>query len=266
MNASHPHQRKLGRNPRSYNPRIPHLSALRAGRQVPPPPPSVDYTTGMPANFGMMLNDTLGDCTCAAFYHAIQVWSFKAQSKETTEPDRDVEQLYIQACGYDPKQGGEGPGGNEQHVLTYLLNSGAPFGPAGKSRHKILGFVEVDPRNIDDVKSAINTKAGGSGRRAAVDHGCAGLHGPERGWPAQDACVQVSDRCAPRCGRDHDDRAAGPWPRGHRQPVLAIWSDRRDLPSMFAKLVSGLVGLRAGTRVHRRPDPRLRAAHRAQRP
>jgi len=156
MNASHPHQRKLGRLARSYNPRIPHMSALQAGQQVPPPPPSVDYTTGMPANFGMMLNDTLGDCTCAAFYHAIQVWSFKAQSRETTEPDRDVEQLYIQACGYDPKQGGEGPGGNEQHVLTYLLNSGAPFGPAGKSRHKILGFVEVDPRNIDDVKSAIN--------------------------------------------------------------------------------------------------------------
>ena len=40
--------------------------------------------------------------------------------------------------------------------LTYLLNSGAPYGPTGKSRHKILGFVEVDPRNIDDVKSTID--------------------------------------------------------------------------------------------------------------
>jgi hypothetical protein len=129
---------------------------MLAGKQLPAPPPSVDYTTGMPANFGMMLNDTLGDCTCAAVYHAIQVWSYKAQNQEVTEPDKDVEQLYIQACGYDPKQGGEGPGGNEQHVLSYLLSKGAPFGPAGKSRHKILAFVEVDPRNIDDVKSTIN--------------------------------------------------------------------------------------------------------------
>jgi len=150
------HQRKLGRTPRAYDPRIPHLSALLAGKHIPPPPPSVNYTAKMPPAFGMMLNDTLGDCTCAAVYHAIQVWSFNAQGAEVTEPDKDVEQLYIQACGYDPKKGGEGPGGNEQHVLEYILNNGAPFGPAGKQRHKILGFVEVDPRQIDDVKSTIN--------------------------------------------------------------------------------------------------------------
>jgi hypothetical protein len=154
MNQSHP--RKLGRTPRSYNPRIPHLSAIQAGRQIPPPPPSVNYSAKMPSNFGMMLNDTLGDCTCAAVYHAIQVWSFNAKGKEITEPDKDVEQLYIQACGYDPSKGGEGPGGNEQHVLEYIMSNGAPFGPAGETRHKILGFVEVDPRNIDDVKSTIS--------------------------------------------------------------------------------------------------------------
>jgi hypothetical protein len=129
---------------------------LLAGKQLPPPPASVNYTNKMPAQFGMMLNDTLGDCTCAAFYHAYQVWTFNAQKKEVTEPDKDVEQLYIQACGYNPSKGGEGPGGNEQHVLQFLLTKGAPFGPAGKSRHKILGFVEVDPRNTDDVKRTIN--------------------------------------------------------------------------------------------------------------
>jgi len=147
---------KLGRTPRGYNPRIPHLSALLAGKKVAAPPPSVDHTKGMPSAFGMMLNDTLGDCTCAAFYHAVQVWSFNAQKQELTDPDQDVEQLYIQACGYNPQQGGEGPGGNEQKVLQYLYSTGAPFGPSGQDRHKILGFVEVDPRNIADVKSTIN--------------------------------------------------------------------------------------------------------------
>ena len=72
----------------------------------------------------MMGNDTLGDCTCAAFYHAIQVWSFNSEKKIETEPDVDVVDLYEQACGYNPKQGGEGPGGNEQHVLTYILKTG----------------------------------------------------------------------------------------------------------------------------------------------
>jgi hypothetical protein len=146
---------KLGRLHRTYDPRIPHMSALRAGQTLPAPPASINYTEGMPQNLGMMLNDTLGDCTCAAIYHAIQVWSFNALKKMDTEPDLDVEKLYVLACGYNPRVGGEGPGGNEQHVLTYLLKKGAPVGPTGQGRHKILAFVEVDPRNIDDVKRAI---------------------------------------------------------------------------------------------------------------
>ncbi len=146
---------KLGRLHRGYNPRIPHMSALTAGQVLPPPPPSVDYTTKLPTNLGMMLNDTLGDCTCAAVYHAIQVWSGNAQGDLLTEPDADVKKLYVLACGYDPNQPGEGPGGNEQTVLTYVLKTGAPFGANGSSKHKIAAFVEVDPRNTDDVKRAI---------------------------------------------------------------------------------------------------------------
>jgi hypothetical protein len=148
---------KLGRLHRTYDPRIPHLSALVAGQTLPPPPPEVNYTEGMPANLGMMLNDTLGDCTCAAFYHAIQVWTSNASKgkKTLTEPDKDVEDLYIGACGYNPRVPGEGPGGNEQHVLTYIFKTGAPFGPNAQTKHKIAAFVEVDPRNTDDVKRTI---------------------------------------------------------------------------------------------------------------
>jgi hypothetical protein len=149
---------KFGRSKRTFNPAVPHFSALMAGRTatLPPPPPSVNYTTGMPADLGMMLNDNLGDCTCAAYYHARQVWTINAQSKIVTEPDSDVEKLYIQACGYNPKKSGEGPGGNEQAVLTYLLKKGAPVGAKGTQRHKIAAFIEVDPRNTDDVKRTID--------------------------------------------------------------------------------------------------------------
>lgn len=147
---------KLGRLHRTYDPRVPHLSALLAGQTLKAPPASVDWTKGMPANLGMMLNDTLGDCTCAAVYHAMQVWSYNSSGQIDTEPDPDVEKLYIQACGYNPNVSGEGPGGNEQHVLTYWLNTGAPIGPQGAQRQKIAAFVEVDPRNVDDVKRTIN--------------------------------------------------------------------------------------------------------------
>jgi len=148
---------RLGRTPRTYDPRIPHMSALMAGKALPPPPASIDYTKGMPADLGIMLNDKLGDCTCAAVYHAIQVWSFNASGgkKMDTEPDNDVEKLYELACGYNPRTAGEGPGGNEQHVLKYLLRTGAPCGAAGTTCNKISAFVEVDPRNTDDVKRTI---------------------------------------------------------------------------------------------------------------
>ena len=148
-------QRKLGRLPRARNPRVPHMSSLLAGRAAAALPSQIDYTSRMPAQLGIMMNDTLGDCTCAAYYHAIQVWSFNAAQNIDTEPDIDVEDLYIQACGYNPKRGGEGPGGNEQHVLTFLLNTGAPLGPNGQNRHRISAFVEADPRNQSDVKQAI---------------------------------------------------------------------------------------------------------------
>ncbi len=147
---------RFGRTARTYNPGVPHMSALIAARAVSPPPPSVNHVSGMPADFGMMLNDNLGDCTCAAYYHARQVWTFNAGSKEVTEPDVDVQQLYVQACGYNPKKKGPGPGGNEQKVLTYLTKKGAPIGPKGKKREKIVAFIEVDHRNTDDVKRAIN--------------------------------------------------------------------------------------------------------------
>ncbi len=148
---------QLGRLPRSYDPRVPHMSA--AARRTARRPRAGERATtrqGCRPTSGMMLNDTLGDCTCAAFYHAMQVWSFNAGGKRwTREPDADVEKLYILACGYNPRAGGEGPGGNEQHVLTYLLKKGAPIGPQGQTGHKIAAFVEVDPRNTDDVKRAI---------------------------------------------------------------------------------------------------------------
>jgi len=146
---------RLGRLCRSYDSRVPHLSALLAGQTVPPPPAAQDWSKGMPANLGMMLNDTLGDCTCAAFYHAIQLWTFNAGHSMVTEPDSDVEKLYVLGCGYNPRVPGEGPGGNEQKLLTYIYNKGAPFGPQGSGRHKIAAFVEVDPRNTDDVKRTI---------------------------------------------------------------------------------------------------------------
>jgi hypothetical protein len=145
--------RHLGRKPRAYDQRIPHYSSLVAGRRklIAPPPVAVDYTSKMPANFGQMLNDSLGDCTCAALAHAVQVTSF-ASGSEITPPDNAVLTLYESACGYDPADPSTDQGGVEQNVLKYVMANGIQTGAAPVT---VSGFVEVDPRSIIDLRRVI---------------------------------------------------------------------------------------------------------------
>ena len=118
-----------------------------------PIPSQVNYALGLPDNLGAMLNDELGDCTCAAYYHARQLWTACSEENEITEPDSNVLQMYKEACGYTEVNPLTDQGGVEQDVLSYLLNTGAPVGNG--QRDKILAFVEIDPRQIQDIKRAI---------------------------------------------------------------------------------------------------------------
>jgi hypothetical protein len=93
------------------------------------------------------------NCTCAAAYHARQVWTLNAGT-EDTQPDPEVLQLYEQACGYNPADPSTDQGGVEQDILTFLLNKGYPL--ADGATDKIQAFFEVDPRNATDIKTVIN--------------------------------------------------------------------------------------------------------------
>lgn len=151
---------KLGRKPRRYDPRVPQMTQLVAGRELPPPPASVRWALGMPTDLGMMLNDTLGDCTCAAYYHALQLWSFNSNPDRlvVTEPDACVQSLYEAVAGYVPGNEATDQGADEQSVLSYLMNSGAPTqNPRTQtpSRHKLAAYVEIDVADVDNVKRAI---------------------------------------------------------------------------------------------------------------
>ena len=143
---------KLGRNPRRFNPRIPHMSSMLGAVDLPPVPDSVDWTKGI-TNFGMMLNDQLGCCTCAAVFHARQIWTANTLT-EQTESDNMVLELYEQACNYQPGNPSTDEGGVEQNVLSFLLNTGIPL--TNGTRDKIVAFFEVDPRNTTDIKRTID--------------------------------------------------------------------------------------------------------------
>ncbi len=93
------------------------------------------------------------NCTCAGVYHAAQIWSANTGAIDT-EPDNDAVLLYESACGYVAGQPSTDQGGVEQEVLHHIYRHGFPTGD-GSTRKFIHSYVEIDPRNIDDVAQGI---------------------------------------------------------------------------------------------------------------
>ena len=115
-------------------------------KDLPPAPDTVDYSKGN-TSWGMMLNDSLGDCTCAGIGHAIQVVTLNATGTMFTPPDADVLTAY-EAQGYVPGNPGTDNGAVELDVLNYVRT-------VGMSGKKLLAYADPDPQNIEHVKQSI---------------------------------------------------------------------------------------------------------------
>jgi hypothetical protein len=89
---------------------------------LPPPPPKADWTKGI-TSWGMMLNDTLGDCTIAGAAHAVQVWTANNGAVQSL-PDSTVENYYEQWDGYVPGNSSTDNGGVELDVLNDWKKNG----------------------------------------------------------------------------------------------------------------------------------------------
>lgn len=138
-------QFKLGRSAVKLSPAHRRLSA-RLFDILPSPPSIVDNTNGV-TDWGMMLNDTLGDCTIAGLGHSIQVASLAAGTEEIV-PDSTILSGYETLCGYVNGDSSTDNGGVETDILTAISTSGF-------ADRKLLGWVSPDPSNIDHIKKAI---------------------------------------------------------------------------------------------------------------
>jgi hypothetical protein len=143
--------RRLGRQARGHDARIPQMSALTAGLALPPPPKAIDWSAKLPGNLGMMGNAQYGDCIDAGVYHGRQVWTANAATLSTA-PDADVLKLYEEASGYVPGDPSTDQGGLIQNVLAYWAKTGAPI-PGGVD---ILdAYVEIDELSQQNIQRAI---------------------------------------------------------------------------------------------------------------
>ena len=119
--------------------------------ELPAPPDSADWTEGI-TEFGMMLNDNLGDCTIAAVGHAVQIATLAAGA-EVSVPDSIVLAAYEAWDGYVDGDPSTDQGGVEVDVLNDWRQNGF----AG---HLLTAYADPDPGNNTHVKQAIATFGG----------------------------------------------------------------------------------------------------------
>jgi hypothetical protein len=139
---------KYGRLPRTYDPRVPKLAMIRSPRPLAPVPASINYSLGMPADLGAMMNDTIGDCVEAAVGHAEQVWTFVARGAMVTPSNFDIEAFYGVAGGYVPGH----PSTDNGTVIQVALTDWLKVPVAGDT---LAAFVEIDLASEDDIKRTI---------------------------------------------------------------------------------------------------------------
>ncbi len=135
---------KLGKKPVRFDKRT--LFLANYNKDLAPPPPSCDLTAKM-SNLGMMGNDTLGDCTCAAVGHIIQTWTAEV-GNQVIIPDQDIVALYEEVSGYNPNDPNSDQGAVELDVLNYW--KAHPV-----DGNQLSSYVALNTQNMNEIMQAI---------------------------------------------------------------------------------------------------------------
>ena len=120
---------RLGRLPAVVDDRVPFMSDLTAAKVLPPPPPAVNWYAGVGA-WGMLGNDTVGNCVEAMTGHATdQFTSYAGAPLVATTAEALA--LYSDVTGYNPADPNTdqgtvmlGAGG----MMQYWAKTGVVFG------------------------------------------------------------------------------------------------------------------------------------------
>lgn len=140
-----------------------------------------------PLNWGMLGNDTVGDCVIAKTLHQIMAWAAVAHAGSPVDfTAQQAIDLYSAVTGYNPSDPSTDQGTDPLAMLQYWKANGV-YG------HKIEGGVGLDISNLDALKAAIyvfggieldinvpsyvlNVPAGGSWSNVGGDQSILGGH------------------------------------------------------------------------------------------
>jgi len=142
-----PRKLKLGKQAARHDPRT-LLLASYITPALPTPPAAFDLTAKVGSSWGMMDNDQIGDCTCAAAGHLLMEWTANAGKKMFAPSDKQIVAAYSAISGYNPETGANDNGANEIDVLNYWRQTGI----AG---HKIGAYVALEPSNHTHIMDSV---------------------------------------------------------------------------------------------------------------
>lgn len=143
---------KLGRNRPPHRVRL-HLRDYLRLKDLPPPPPSVDYSPlAATALQQIYLNDRYGDCVIAGGYHVVGVETGNADGgKPFIATDQQIVADYSKIGGFDPSNPQATDNGcDEQTALSYWQQSGFADGI------KLAGWCAVDATNQTESMQAMS--------------------------------------------------------------------------------------------------------------
>lgn len=116
------------------------------GTQPPPAPASENWGTKV-NQWGMLGNDTIGDCTTAAAGHMIEAWTSDVGT-ELVVPESAVITAYSAVSGYDPVTGANDNGAYCLDVLNYWRKTGI-------DSRKITAYAALRPGHQYHMEAAV---------------------------------------------------------------------------------------------------------------
>ena len=141
-----PMKLKLGKQPARHDPRN-LMMASYIKPELPAPPKSCDLSKKV-KTWGMMKNDDLQDCTCAAAGHLIMMWTANV-GKEIIPTDDQIVAAYAAVTGYNPQTNSGDNGAVEVDVLNYWRQTGV-------ADHKIGAYMALEPANHTHIMDSVN--------------------------------------------------------------------------------------------------------------
>lgn len=138
--------RKLGRKPVLTSRLIAAPVFPDYAAKLPAPPVAADWCAKV-SDFGMMLNDDLGDCAIACPGHMIQAWTAD-NGAEYIPSDQDILAAYEAVGGYKPGDESTDNGCVVLDVLRFWHDHGI----AGR---KLAAYARVRAGNVKAIKQAV---------------------------------------------------------------------------------------------------------------